>query len=78
MATRTKVPVTERALLQRLNRKLAADGQAVRSARGEAAKHMGRFFTLDWRQTAVTGTNVDIEELGRELEVLQPWERLTR
>jgi hypothetical protein len=64
------VPVTTRALVQRINRKLSAlDGgdpraEQVRAARGKARETLGEFYLLD------------LDALGRKLGVLRAWERL--
>lgn len=75
-----KVPVTERALIQRINRKLVKEHELLRTARlrpdGNQETDLGRFFVVDTFHNRVARTNVDIEEQGRELGVLQPWEVL--
>ena len=76
-AKKLGVPVTMRALLQRLNRKLGAEGEVVKAARGEKARQeMGDFFHLDVDRNAIIATDVDPEQLGRKLGVLHPWERI--
>lgn len=73
----TRVPVTPRALLQRINRKLAHDGQALRASRGRERDTLGDFYLLDTHQNTVIDHHVRPELLGRELGVLDAWERLT-
>jgi len=69
-----KVPVTRRALLQRIARKLAREkGQMIRAERTPQAPSARYFIVAGGR---VVGTLEDPEELGRELGVLQPWEIL--
>ena len=76
MAKGQMVPVTARALAQRINRKLVADGQRLKATRGSRARlDLGDYFVVDRRGLAVD-TYVDIEELGRELGALQTWESL--
>jgi hypothetical protein len=73
----TKVPVTERALLQRINRKLAPEWQAVRKLRGDSHVHdLGRFYGLDTYRNTIEATHIDLEAWGRELGVLAPYEAL--
>jgi hypothetical protein len=75
------VPVSKRALIQRINRSLKKDDEALKTARGpQASSTIGDFFivSLDphhWN--AVLHKDVDIEHLGRKLGVLKPYERLS-
>ncbi len=72
-----KVPVTERAVVQRINRKLRDDDQVLKVTRGERARlDLGDFYILNWRLNVIADKFVDPEEMGRELGVLQPWERV--
>lgn len=79
MPKRDAVPVTMRALLQRINRKLAPD-EIVKAARTEAQKEMvGSFYRVDLGSSPAPSVNekhIDLEKLGRKLGVLQPWERI--
>jgi hypothetical protein len=81
MPKRTKavgVPVTERALVQRINRKLKADGELLKKCREDSPSYhnLGDWFLIDVTINGVIGTDIDIVEKGRELGVLKPWERL--
>jgi hypothetical protein len=82
MAKRAKeppglIPVSERALLQRINRKLAKSGEMVRKSRTERLRlDVGDYFLVDTNKNAVVGHSVNLEEKGRELGVLSQWERL--
>jgi hypothetical protein len=84
-----KVPVTMRALVQRINRKLAASEdleksdwqlRAVRSAKWR--QKWGDFIVVtdglrsEGYAAGVEKTRVDPEKLGRELGVLRQWEKL--
>ena len=81
---RTGVPVSERALIQRINRKLNADRPTPRQsgtidvlkrARGARAElDLGRHYVIDLRSNCVLHKDVDLEEFGRELGVLRPYE----
>jgi len=74
MPTRT-VPVSLRALIARINRKLRADDQMLKATRGERARgDLGDFYLLDFNRNIIRDQRVDPEELGRELGVLKPWE----
>ena len=71
------VPVTARALVQRINRKLAADDERLCATRGERARLIiGDYHVLNVRRNVVVNTHVDIKELGRELGALRLWERM--
>lgn len=76
MATAKKVPVTLRALIQRINRKLSADDEALRRARGHAEAELGEYFIVNVDRNVVVTKNVDPARLAEELGVLAAWERL--
>ena len=70
-----KVPVTPKALIQRINRKLRPDDQLLRTARSERiAQDLGWYYVVDLRRNLLVEKDVCLEDLGRELEVLQAWE----
>jgi hypothetical protein len=73
MTKHPKLPVSERAVIQRINRKLKSDNEMVRKARG-SARSLGEYYVIDFNRNWITGQNVDIEELARELGVLREWE----
>jgi hypothetical protein len=79
MRTKTgvaKLPVSTRALVQRLNRKLHDDELEVRKTRGGRARlELGEFYLLNWRLPNIVQSHVDLEELGRKEGVLAVWER---
>ena len=74
----SKVPVSERALVGRINRALRDYDRMIRKNRpgGRAELEMGRYFELDTRINGATQYHVDIEQYGRELGVLKEWEEL--
>jgi hypothetical protein len=67
----TKVRVSERSLVQRVNRKLAKGGEVLKAGRGRDA---GEWYIVDLSLNAVVRHNVDVEALARELGALRPWE----
>jgi hypothetical protein len=78
-ADRHTVPVTMRALLQRINRKIREGDQVLKVTRGERAwVDYGDFYILNSRRNSVTRDHVDPEELGREIGVLRPWEQVVK
>jgi hypothetical protein len=81
--TANRATVTERALLQRLNRKLAEIDEVVRKSRpifdrGGIDPHWpiydsntGKYFRIDTRRNWLEEAHVDLEALGREVGVLR-------
>jgi hypothetical protein len=62
-------------VIQRINRKLKADLQALKISRTERAQQdCGAYFILDFRKNYLIKHNVDLEKKARELGVLQAWE----
>lgn len=77
--TSNAVPVTMRALVQRINRKLKEDDRVLKASRGERARlDLGDFYVLDVSINGIAEKQVDPEDLGRELGVLQPYERVDK
>jgi hypothetical protein len=66
-----KVPVTRRALIQRLNRHLAADGLVLKSMRGRAPRG---HFVLNPKTSKIEF--VDPEAYARKCRVLGDWEEV--
>ena len=72
-----KAPVTERALVQRLNRRLAKDSQKLCASRSPAAESdLGKFYVVDTAGGSIAACLFDLDGLGRDLGALQPWEEL--
>jgi len=80
MASRKQtVPVSERALVQRIGRALAKEGEQLQKARGKKASlELGDYYTVSISRNFVVQKDVDIEKLGRELQVLRPYENLAK
>lgn len=73
----TKIPVSERALVARINRKLRQDAEALHRSRGTRFwSDLGDYYIVDFRRNSLVRGHVDIEELAHELGVLKPWESL--
>lgn len=77
-----KVPVTERALVQRINRKLKPAGQQLRRARRvnvggayEEDCNLGRYFVIDL-YSGILSRDVDLESWARDAGALAPYEEL--
>ena len=70
-------PVSEKALIGRINRRLKPDGELVRTARSLRAEHnVGRHYRLDVYRNLIVEMHVDLEELGRRVGALRQSERL--
>lgn len=86
----SKVQVSERALIQRINRKLQQqpNPESLRTARNDRqAEELGNYYVVETgiggqaRKAASSGivyVHVDLEKLGHKLGVIQPWEALKR
>jgi hypothetical protein len=72
--TTTTVPITFRALQQRLNRRLAHEGQILKKARGRYATQVGAWYVVNGRLHRVDQCHVDPVALAQELGVLHDWE----
>jgi hypothetical protein len=73
---RQKVPVTMRALVQRIDRRIAHDGQMLRSSRSTVPLYYVIDIDRNYISTEVPDLN-DLEKWGRELGVLRPWETVS-
>jgi hypothetical protein len=82
-----KIRITERALFQRVDRRLKKDGQKLCTAHSETERErLGRFYVVATGEHAagtkraaspgLVHTNVDLERLAQTLGVLQAWEEL--
>jgi hypothetical protein len=78
MATKQKVPVSTRALVQRINRKLADEGRRIRAARGRAVETLGAWYIMNGApgHEYVFEREVDLETRARELNCLAAFEAL--
>lgn len=73
----TQVPVSHRALWQRIDRQLRATStRRLRRARGIGRHTLGDLYMVDLEHNGVVARNVDLEALGREMGVLQAFEGL--
>lgn len=77
MTKQQTVPVSERAAILRINRRLRADDQVLKTTRGARARlDLGDFYVLDFRNNLALQTNVDLESFGRELGALAEYEHV--
>lgn len=75
MAIADRVGVTLRAVVQRINRKLAQKGEQLRSHRG---RYSCGYFVVNVRSGEFVKEDVDPETVARELGVLHGWETVAR
>jgi hypothetical protein len=72
-----RVKVSERALIQRINRKLAANGESLKKSRGDRARSdLGEYYIINLHKNSVVNFGFDLEAKGRELGALAEWEAL--
>lgn len=72
-----KVPVTKRAIAQRINRVLQRRNERLKAVLGGAARsRLGDYCVVDLDEKAVIRGNVDLAELARECGVLKDYEEI--
>lgn len=78
MARATKVPVSERAVLARINRKLAKSGEQIRKCRADSGPHatLGDYYCVNTKGNFVVYGDAELDRIGRLLGVLRPFEEL--
>ena len=72
-----KIGLTRSAVIQRINRKLSANNERLRTVRHDnerLLREVGQFYITG--EEGVNRRNVDIEALARRLDVLRPWETI--
>jgi hypothetical protein len=79
MTTRTDTaPVSERAMLARLNRALSKEQKKIHRAKAgtRLEQEFGRYYSVS--ENHIRDWHRDLEQWGRETGCLQPWEHLER
>jgi hypothetical protein len=78
MDTKLNADLTESALVSRINRALAKNGEGVRRCRRQSRwfHDLGRFYLVDVDRNAILRHDIGLEALGRELQVMLPYEEL--
>jgi hypothetical protein len=73
-----KFPVTTRAVVQRINRKLKPERRRLYACRRNSRwwRDLGDFYVTDIYRNTIVDTRVDPETYGRRLGVLQPFEKV--
>jgi len=73
---RKKVKINERALLGRINRALAKEDRKIHKSRNvQGFLDCGHYYITN-KRNLIYEKNIDLEEIGRRLEVLKSYEEL--
>lgn len=75
MSKKIGISVSERALIQRINRKLKEDNQKIRKPKTYHPE-VGEYYIVDYLENHVVQTNVNLEKLARDVKALAPYEYL--
>jgi hypothetical protein len=71
------VPLSPRAVIQRINRALLKQGEVLRASRGwRAQMDVGHYFLVDIDKNFIVRKDVDLERMAKELGVLKPYEKV--
>jgi hypothetical protein len=77
MAKQSKTPVSRRAVIQRIQRKLAHEGKMLIATRsGRWRDELGDYHVVNVHRSAVVAQHVDPEALARELGAIKEWEKM--
>jgi hypothetical protein len=72
-----KAPVTSRALIQRINRKLKPDWLTLKTTRGDRWRsNLGDYYVVNVYHNSIAYTHVNLEVYAKELGVMGEWEEL--
>lgn len=71
------VPVTFRAVVQRLKRALAKDGRSLKAARSERVRlDLGAYYIVDNARNLLVDKHTDVVQMAREYGVLEDYEEV--
>lgn len=77
MPKELKITVSERALVQRVNRKIKDDRLVLKRSRGaRMIDDVGRFYLLNFYRNILIGKDLDLEAYARQVGALQLYEEL--
>lgn len=80
MVPAERVPISLRALIQRINRRLKHEGrygQGLRKSRSQRwYSDLGDYYIVDFDTNFIVAGHVNLEEYGREIGALELWEYL--
>jgi len=73
-----KAKVSERALIARINRRLAKENEKliVCEETSPSFTDLGRYYVVDLNQNIIGSSNLDLEQVGRDTESLKGYEVL--
>lgn len=73
-----KAPISERALVARINRKLDHSDEALKKCRVNSRWYstLGDYYLVNNQSNTIVAYHVDIEDLARNCGVLNEWEVL--
>jgi len=71
-----RVPVSVRAVVQRLRRRLRKQGLDLRAGSTRDQRKLGRWYTIDRKRQALADWDLNLEDEARRAGVLAPWEEL--
>lgn len=78
MNKKVKVSISMRALLQRINRTLAKDGQVLKKSRSEKMIcSVGEYFIVDLKSSCIICQNENPIDLGKKIGALKPYEEVS-
>jgi hypothetical protein len=73
-----KSQISRRALIARINRRLASDGRELKATRTQADRAaMGEHFIVEIERGRIVAANADLLGLAKELGVLKAYEQVT-
>lgn len=73
-----KLPVSQTALLTRIRRALAKNGEMLKKCRSARDwPNLGDYYIVDVQLNAVVATHVDLEALARKIDVIKPYETVS-
>lgn len=75
---KTKIPLSERAIVARINRKLTKEGYLrLKKARGErAVASVGEYYLIDANRNIIHAMRVDPESYARQIDVMSNYEAI--
>jgi hypothetical protein len=73
-----KKKITERALIGRINRKLASESQVLKKNRVDSQwiNDLGYFYLVDFQRNTIEADHIDLPTLAKEIGVLADFEEL--
>ena len=74
-----QVPVSERALVARVNRVLVKREEILKRCARSSRWHgeLGDYYIIDFNHNVILKKDVALEEIATELKALKAWEKLT-